>query len=362
MAGREAGQERTTSTELGDIFYDPGSAGSFGGVNRLYREAKQRGLKIKLKDVREWLSSQDTYTLHKPVIRKFKRNRVLAYHIDEVWSTDLMDVSNLSMKNDGVNFLLTIIDVFSKQVFITPLKRKDGLSVATAFDAIFVKRKPTYVYSDKGGEFFNRNVQNIFRKHNIKHYTTQNDQIKASVSERFNRSLRERLHRYLHSKNTRRYVDKLPDLVKAYEDSYHRTIKMKPNEVTVEKQPQVFNNMYGSGAESLKKGNTVRMAKKRDVFDRGYTPNWTQEEFTIRDVKGGQKIPTYTLLDLRDEPIVGTFYKQELQKIISEPNRLYKIERVLKTRRRRGDTEHLVKWLGYPDSFNSWVTGPLTDI
>jgi hypothetical protein len=103
----------------------------------------------------------------------------------------------------------------------------------------------------------------------------------------------------------------------------------------------------------------VRMAKKKGTFSPGYEPNWTDEIVFIKGMNKKHVIPTYKVRDYNDDEIVGTWYEQELQKVV--PPETWKIEKVLKTRKRRGRTEYLVKWMGWPSSFNSW-TSELRDI
>ena len=116
---------------------------------------------------------------------------------------------------------------------------------------------------------------------------------------------------------------------------------------------KVFSNLYGDdiygkiSKPKYKLGDIVRIAKKKTIFDKGYTPRWTEEVFSISQVQYTDP-PTYTITDTNGEEVRGTFYEQELQKTTQE---IFRIEKVIKTR----GNKSLVKWFGYPDSFNSWV-------
>ena len=122
---------------------------------------------------------------------------------------------------------------------------------------------------------------------------------------------------------------------------------------------EVFNRLYESDGppveerEPLRADDRVRPAKTRMAFTRGYTPNWTREIFIVVGRSSDVSPPVYRIEDERGESVKGTFYRQELQ-LVSVPE-AYRIERVLRTRGRGERREHLVKWLGYPDSSNSWV-------
>ena len=146
---------------LSSVYYDPKRSGGFGGVNRLYDDVKKEGkFKVSRKQIKEWLMEQDAYTLHKPIQRHFRRNRVLVGGIDELWQMDLADMQSMQKFNDGYRYLLVCIDVFSKYAWVIPLKNKTGLSLVEAFKVILASgRKPEKIMTDQGTEFFNRHFQ-----------------------------------------------------------------------------------------------------------------------------------------------------------------------------------------------------------
>ena len=119
---------------LRDVFYEARNPGSYGGVDSAHRGTKK---KFKRSSVHEWLSHQDTYTAHKPAIRKFLRRRVVVGSIDQQFQADLVDVSKLAKFNNGYRYLLTCLDVLSKFAFVVPLKDKTGKSLVEAFKVIF---------------------------------------------------------------------------------------------------------------------------------------------------------------------------------------------------------------------------------
>ena len=213
--------------------------------------------------------------------------------------------------------------------------------------------------TDKGSEFINSTFQQMLRRHNVHFYTSENDDIKASVVERFNRTLKSKMFRYFTFKNTWRYVDVLQQLVKSYNATYHRSIGMPPNEVNANNEGLVRARLYPP--KSTKKprwrynvDDTVRIvATRHSPFAKGYTAKWTREHFKI--VSRLPTVPvTYTLSDLMDEPIKGKFYEPELQKVT--PRERFAIDRILKTRRGAdGKIAYYVSWLGYPSKFNSWI-------
>ncbi|GFT35797.1 uncharacterized transposon-derived protein F54H12.3 [Trichonephila clavipes] len=143
------------------------SPASFGGVNALYRALDNR---VKTKDIKQWLETKESYTLHKPARRRFKRNRVLVGGIEEQFQADLLDLQSLSQYNNGYKYLLTCIDVFSKYAWAIPLRDKKSKSILKGFEKIFRERKPLSLQTDKGTEFKNKAVQTYFKKMNVHFY------------------------------------------------------------------------------------------------------------------------------------------------------------------------------------------------
>ena len=123
-----------------------------------------------------------------------------------MWQADLVDMSSISKYNDGYKFLLTVIDVFSKVAWTVPLKNKSGQTLTEAFSTLFQQRKPAHLQTDKGTEFLNNNVQRLIKEYSINFYTSENEDVKASVVERFNCTLKTKMWKYLTHNNTMRYI------------------------------------------------------------------------------------------------------------------------------------------------------------
>jgi hypothetical protein len=295
--------------------------------------------------------------MHKPIRLRFPRRRTYAKHVDDLYQADLVDLGSIANHNDGFRYLLTCIDVFSKRAWVEPLKTKSGREVGNALEKIMTESRPNFLQTDKGTEWLNATVQGLLRRLGVKFYTSENDDIKAAVVERFNRTLKSRMWRYFTRNNTRRFLDVLPDIVYAYNNSHHRSIGMKPTEVTSSNVDLVRRRLYPSKPRKIRwrysVGDRVRISKQRRAFAKGYEGNWSEEIFAIATRHPTSSV-TYGIRDLMGEDIKGKFYEQELQKI-EKTDDVYKIEKILKTRKRNGRIEYFVKWLGYPEKFNSWV-------
>ena len=299
--------------------------------------------------------------LHKPIKRNFTRRRVIVNHIDEIWCSDLVEMQQFSKWNKGYRYLLMVLDVFSKYGWIVPLKDKKGETVTEAFKTILKEgRKPQYLWVDKGKEYHNKHVKELLDKNKITLYSTENEE-KSSVCERWNRTIKSKMWKQFTVQGNTMYLDMLPKILKQYNNTKHSSIKMTPIEASKKKnEGVVYFNLYGD-METLKQkqkfkiGDKVRISKyKRNVFDKGYTPNWTEEVFTVDKIQYTNPI-TYKLKDLRGEDIQGSFYELEL---LEAKQDVFRIDKII--RRDYKKKQALVSWKGYSDDFNSWI--PIKDL
>jgi hypothetical protein len=203
----------------------------------------------------------------------------------------------------------------------------------------------------------------MLRRHDVTHFTSENENVKASIVERFNKTLRNVLHRFFTKTGRQRFVDALPDLVAGYNDRFHTAVGMTPNEVGLANQEDVWLRLYNplryfeKASPSLNVGDFVRISKARTAFQRGYTPNWSVELFIVDEVLSTSPT-TYRIRDWNGEKIDGSFYEKELQKV-REPKE-YKIEKILARKKIGRRAMVLVKWEGYSDDFNQWI--PESDV
>ena len=202
--------------------------------------------------------------------------------------------------------------MYSKYAFVIPLKDKKGISILHAFNKIIKQynRKPNKIWVDQGGEFYN----NIFKKwlsdNDIIMYSTYNEG-KSVVAERFIRTLKSKLYKHMTAIGKNVYYDVLDDVVNKYNNTKHSTIKMKP--IDVKNNKRVYIDKHNEKSSRFKVNDRVRIYKFKNIFAKGYTPNWSKEIFIVD--KRNDTVPyTYNLKDLNDEKIIGSFYDQELQK------------------------------------------------
>jgi hypothetical protein len=209
------------------------------------------------------------------------------------------------------------------------LTGKTGKTLKDAFQVICKSgRRPIRLQTDKETKFINRVFQKFLKEHDMHFFTTYNEETKASIVESFNRTLKTKMWKYF-----------------------------TPAEVTWANQTTVSKRLYGrKGPKKSCKfspGDRVRLSKAKRTFNKGYLPNWTEELFTV--VKCIEtRPPVYLVKDDHGEILEGTFYAEELQKV-SKTDDVYKIESILKKRKKGRRVQYLVKWLGYQESFNSWI-------
>lgn len=329
------------------IYYNPETG--YCGINELKRKTN-----LPIKDIKEFLDSQDVYTRFKPANRKFKRRRVYVPESNNQFDADLLFIRKYSKYNDQINYLLVVIDAFTKYAWVYPIKRKTASEVVEAFQKVFKEQIPKFILTDEGTEFTAKITQKLFKDNNIHWFTTGNKEIKSAIAERFNRTIQGKIMKYMHDKKTKRYIDVLPKLVKNYNTSYNRSIKLKPIDARKkENEPLVYKNLYKEKVfkkPKFKVGDRVRLSKYRETFTRGYDPTHTEEIFIVSEILKSDYPITYRVKDLQGNEIKGSIYEAEMTKY-NKKDDVYKIEKII---RKKGN-KYFVKWLGYPDEFNSWV-------
>ena len=253
--------------------------------------------------------------LHKPIIKKFDKRKVYSQFKDNIWGVDLADMQSLSRKNKVIKYLLYAIDLYSKYAFVIPLKDKKGISIVNAFNKIIKQsnRKPNKIWVDHGGEFYNKVFENWLSDNDINMYSTYNEG-KSVAAERFIRTLKNKLYKHMTATDKNVYYDVLDDAINKYNNTKHSTIKMKPIDVG-DNDKRVYIDEHNEKDSRFKVGDRVRISRYKNIFAKGYTPNWSKEIFIVDKIN--DTVPyTYNLKDLNDEEIIGSFYDKELQKSI----------------------------------------------
>ena len=356
------------STSLGEtdqylrkLYYGIDSPTAYTSMANLWKQIKHDKKEITRETLKKWLEDSYVYSLHKPYKQPKLYRKTMISGIDDQWQADLVEMREFSDSNAGNNYILCVIDCFSKFAWCVQLKTKTGAEVKAAFENIFNQgRVPDKIQFDEGKEFYNAQVKSLLNDKSIEFFSTHAGE-KASIVERFNRSLKSRMFKYFTANETRKWIDIVDNLVNDYNNTYHRTIKMSPIEASKpENSLQVWCNIYGAylaekyGVPAYKVGQTVRIIKYKSIFDKGYLPNFTEEFSKIKQVKIGR--PTvYILEDLKGDDVVGIFYEEELSPYNETDETTYNVEKVLGKKTVKGKKFVLVKYKGWPDKFNEWL-------
>ena len=213
----------------------------------------------------------------------------------------------------------------SKPAWVLPIKDKKGVTITNAFQKVLDKsyRKPNKIWVDKGSEFYNRSMKSWLEKNNIKMYSMHNER-KSVVAERFIRTLKSKIYKYMTSISKHVYIDKLDDIVNECNNRFD-IYEMRPIDVK--------DNAYIDSSKEVndkdpkfKVSDHVRISKYKNIFVKGYTPNWAEEVLVIIKIKN--TVPwTCVINELNGKEIIGTFYEKELQK---KNQKEFRVEKVIK--------------------------------
>ena len=347
---------------LENIYSDPKKIGSFGSIKNLYQVIKnQKRFDISLHDLKRWLKTKESYTLHKDINRKIKRNKVIVSDINQQWDMDIGDLSKFAAKNKQFKYILLAVDVLSKFLRTAALKTKGAKEVSLAFKKMIQDSKPETLHTDRGSEFTNKNFQNLLKEEKIKHFFTNNE-LKAMLAERAIKTIKLKIFKYFTESRKFNWIDVLQDITSTYNSTPNSVTGMAPKDVNLQNEDIIWKKIYpdrfyqnNNISFKFKVNDKVRISFLKSTFQRAYDYFWTGEIFIITERFVKDFIPKYRLKDWNNEPIEGTFYTEELQEVLVDENTTYRIEKIVSRRTRNGIKEVQVKWFLWPKKFNSWI-------
>ena len=346
-------------------YTNPAHPIAFSGVNNIY---KYYGGVLKVKEIESLLASVESYTLRREY-KNLKRNPSFSHFKRYQFQADLIDIQKLSRWNDGVEYIFAVIDTFTRKAWVRPCIDKSSVSVLNAFKSILneAKKPPLTLVTDRGSELTNKKFKEFCKnmKINFFHNFTS---VHAAYVERFNRTFQNLIYKYMSQFETRRYIDNLQNFVASYNNREHRMIEMSPEQAEDEKNHEKvaekmlsYHSTIKSEKPKYKINQMVRLALQKGVFHRGYNEQSNFEVFNIYDIKQTLPKPLY-LLETYDkkEKLIGGFYAHELTPVNSN---IFKVEKVIKQRKVRGQLQYFVKWKGYDNTHNSWIeAADITDV
>ena len=309
---------RIIINELKKLATDLEEPSSFTSTRQIKKSIQNS--KVSTKFIEEYLKELPSFTLHKPVRRKFKRTLTKVYGVDIQHQADLIEFIKYAKFNSNYKYALIIVDVLSRFLMGIPLINKKPESVVKGFKEIYKNgRSPKIIQTDDGSEFIARSTQAYFKSKNIRHFTTSSD-TKSALVERAIRTLKNRLYKYFTHSKTLRWYDVIQKHISNYNRTIHSVTKIAPVNVTKENEGLVWVNSYKSlfrikkNSPFFKPDDEVRLTHLRKPFKKGFLPGWTKEIFVIHEVR--KTIPiTYKVKDKSGEILKGIFYKEELLKV-----------------------------------------------
>lgn len=303
---------------LNGIYISTSSPAGYGSIKNLVEESG-----LSRKKVLEYFKNSKTYTKYRTPVRKFKRLGVKSLGINHIWSLDLAFMEKLSSQNDNVKYLLIAVDVLSRFLHVQPMKGNKSASTAKQAFAKMLKHNsdmsPTKCWVDEGGEF-----EGVFRQFcegegiSIYHTFTET---KSSFAERYIRTLKSVVYKYLEERQTTRYIGQLQNFVNLINSRVNRMTKLAPQDVrtehteyliTLNKDQHDYMMSTNRSKPKFRIGQTVRVAYKREPFDKGYKQSFSTEVYKIVRISSQQRPITYVLQDVERRNILRRFYEREL--------------------------------------------------
>ncbi len=356
--------EKSTIEKVGA---SPENPGSFSSAQKIRQSSNEGEIKLSGKTISKWLETEDFHTLHRERRNVTDRPKVIAPFPFYQFDSDTAYMTNFPHKqNEGYKFFVVFIDVFSKYAYAYPVRATTGSEMVTVMKDLFSKtKKPEKLRTDLGVEFKNKMVADFLKHEKIDHFFAESDK-KANVAEQFIKTIKSKLLKYMVKNKTAKWVHVLDDLVSSYNNTPHRSIGKPPAMVKLGDSFAIWNKVYEkmpnkpfpkwTKKHHYKLGDNVRISLVRHPYAKAYDEYWTREIFTITKLKFNQYIPQYEIKDWHNEPIGGSFYQGELQRVNVVDDTQYDVEKIVRKRTVRGEKQYFVKWKGWPNSFNSWIS------
>lgn len=348
----------------------PGHPTAFASPATVARYFRNRG--VTEQKAKKALEETDSYVLHKEYKSPKIYNPYYIYSRRELVQGDLFDVSSIAKDNDGVKYILLLIDVFSRRVWTYPMKTKSMVECANKLRIWLasLRKKPAVLSVDGGKEFMNRDVKALLRREHVTLHRAEGTS-KACYAERANKTMQLLIYKYLSDRETTRYIDVLHDLTASYNSRGHRSLQyMTPNDAdsprnavrVLDMQRQRWNKITERAAKrkkhQFKIGDCVRIKKNARALTfstRSYAPQFKGEYFTIERVNTSLPVPMYHLKSMdTKEHIKGGFYANELSRVRGD---VFKSTPVPGVRMKGKGRNRLVRvhWKWFSKAHDSWI-------
>ena len=239
----------------------------------------------------------------KPPKKNYVTNKTNVYHIDDIWSLDILDLIDYGPENNrGYRYVLVVIDNFSKVGWTVPLKNKNAQTIKDSFENILMssKRKPNLIESDRGKEFYNKVFQDLLDSNNIKLYS-RNTYLGAVSADRFNKSIRKLLKKPVFERGDGNWIDFLSTITKQYNNKVHSSTNLTPIQASLKKNEDYVYKILLDKRKKIKPkyeiGDLVRTADLKRTFSKSDTTNWSYKLYKITEIVN-DTIPSYKINNL----------------------------------------------------------------
>lgn len=288
---------------LRKLYYDP--AAGLWSINKLHQKLKAQGVRLPIKKVKQFLQDQEVAQIFRP--RAIKTHFPLMSDAPfQRIQVDLLDVSNENyVQNKGIKFLFVCIDVYTRYAVVVSLTSKNEKECTRALQHVLreigVKSGPyglpSQMDSDNEAAFLSRGFKQICLQHQLhQHLNVPGDFKSKGIVERFNRTLRTMLQKYMMAFHTQVWIDKLQDLITNYNHTYHRTLKTTPTKA-IENNDTYENDRTKQISKAAKQpfnrnmieiGDKVRVLIKKGLFDKGTDPRWSKHLSSVERIDNGK--------------------------------------------------------------------------
>lgn len=290
-----------------------------------------------------------TAEVMKQVRRPEAYAKVWAAGVDDVWAIDLADMVEVASDNDGMRYIMCIVDVFSRYAWCVPMKNKDAKTSWEAFSSVLrsSESQPKNLWCDEGTEFINRSWTAHLKTLGINRYSTFGGEYKVSIAERFIKTLKHRLWYDFVRDNSRKWTDKLSEVVEDYNNTEHSAIGMSPAEARKPENKEKLIALIPKPKYERPKyhlNEWVRIHRAKAKFEKGFHPNFSFEIFKIVEIRMSHPV-RYYLVDYHGEAIKGAVYENEMVPVADDT--FFPVEKVLKRRTVKGVAEAQAKLMGY---------------
>lgn len=272
---------------------------NYPGQDKLYQLAKKEGLRVTIKQIKEFLNKQQVAQVYKK--ESPKKGFIVSFNPDEKVQMDLIDMSNFVKRNKGYSWIFVIIDIFTRKIIAYPIKKKDVENIEDVLMKYFDDHHPQAIISDNESGWKSKIIQKLLTENEVTHDMVEPGDHKAlGVIDRAVQTIKNAIYKYMKDENTSSYIDKLPSIIESYNNTPHSGIlDITPNEATKKKNVerlQALNHQKNliniKNRGSFKVGDVVRIRTKRTTFKRSYDENFSDETYRIEDIDG-----TYAVLD-----------------------------------------------------------------